>query len=145
MTTSRERQLPDFPWDTLVPHKAIASAHPEGIVDLSVGTPVDPTPALLRDALAGASDSPGYPTTQGTRALREAAAAWFARRRGVPGVDPDAVLPTIGSKELVTWLPTLMGLGPGNRVVIPEIAYPSYGLPSERRAAWSAGTGRWKR
>ncbi len=53
-------------------------------------------------------------------------AAWFARRRGVPGVDPDGVLPTVGSKELVAWLPTLLGLGPGDLVVHPEVAYPTY-------------------
>jgi succinyldiaminopimelate transaminase len=53
-------------------------------------------------------------------------AGWFARRRAVPDVDPEAVLPTIGSKELVAWLPTLLGLGPGDRVVHPQIAYPTY-------------------
>jgi succinyldiaminopimelate transaminase len=95
-------------------------------VDLSVGTPVDPTPAVVRVALEGASDAPGYPQTYGTPVLREAVAAWFARRRGVPDVDPDGVLPTIGSKELVAWLPTLLGLGPGDLVVHPEIAYPTY-------------------
>ncbi|MGO1333117.1 aminotransferase class I/II-fold pyridoxal phosphate-dependent enzyme, partial [Cellulosimicrobium funkei] len=56
-----------------------------GVVDLSIGTPVDPTPAVVRDALAAASDAHGYPTTHGTPALREAVSAWFARRRGVPG------------------------------------------------------------
>jgi succinyldiaminopimelate transaminase len=95
-------------------------------VDLSVGTPVDPTPAVIRAALEAASDSPGYPQTAGTPALREAVAAWFARRRGVPDVDPDGVLPTIGSKELVAWLPTLLGLGPGDGVVLPQAAYPTY-------------------
>jgi succinyldiaminopimelate transaminase len=95
-------------------------------VDLSVGTPVDPTPALIRDALAAASDAPGYPQTYGTPLLRETVAAWFARRRGVPDLDPDGVLPTIGSKELVAWLPTLLGLGPGDVVVHPEVAYPTY-------------------
>ncbi len=99
---------------------------PAGIVDLSVGTPVDPTPPVVRDALAAAADAPGYPQTYGTPALREAVAAWFARRRGVPDVDPAGVLPTIGSKELVAWLPTLLGLGPGDLVVHPEIAYPTY-------------------
>jgi succinyldiaminopimelate transaminase len=52
--------------------------------------------------------------------------AWFARRRRAPGVPPDGVLPTIGSKELVAWLPTLLGLGPGDLVVHPEVAYPTY-------------------
>jgi succinyldiaminopimelate transaminase len=87
---------------------------------------VDPTPPVVRAALEAASDAPGYPQTWGYPALREAVAAWFARRRGVPGVDPDGVLPTIGSKELVAWLPTLLGLGPGDLVVHPEIAYPTY-------------------
>jgi len=73
-----------------------------------------------------AADAPGYPTTQGTPELRSAIVRWFARSRGVPGLDPDAVLPTIGSKELVAWLPTLLGLGPGDLVVHPEVAYPTY-------------------
>jgi succinyldiaminopimelate transaminase len=36
------------------------------------------------------------------------------------------VLPTIGSKELVAWLPTLLGVGPGDVVVIPAVCYPTY-------------------
>ncbi len=118
--------LPDFPWDQLQPAKSRAATHPDGLIDLSVGTPVDPTPDIVRRALTEAADSPGYPQTWGTPALREAAAAWFARCRGVPDVDPAAVLPTIGSKELVAWLPTLLGLGPGDVVGIPKIAYPTY-------------------
>jgi succinyldiaminopimelate transaminase len=118
--------LPDFPWDRLAPFGARARAHPDGIVDLSVGTPVDPTPAVARQALVAAANAPGYPQTYGTPALREAVAAWFARRRGVPALDPAGVLPTIGSKELVAWLPTLLGLGAGDVVVHPEVAYPTY-------------------
>jgi succinyldiaminopimelate transaminase len=53
-------------------------------------------------------------------------AAWFARRRGVPDVNPDSVLPTMGSKELVAWLPTLLGAGPGDVVAFPAVAYPTY-------------------
>lgn len=119
-------QLPDFPWDSLAAPAARARAHPDGIVDLSVGTPVDPTPEVVQAALRAAADAPGYPLTWGTPELREAVARWFARRRGVPDVDPDGVLPTLGSKELVAWLPTLLGLGAGDVVVHPEIAYPTY-------------------
>jgi len=119
-------QLPDFPWDSLAPFKERASSHVGGLVDLSVGTPVDPTPEVVRAALADASDAPGYPQTWGTPALREAVATWFARRRGVPGVDPDGVLPPIGSDELVAWLPTLLGIGAGDVVAFPEVAYPTY-------------------
>lgn len=118
--------LPDFPWDSLADDRALAQAHPDGLIDLSVGTPVDPVPPAVRAALAGpAAHDPGYPTTHGTPALREALAASVSRRFGVT-VDPVAVLPTIGSKELVAWLPTLLGLGAGDTVVLPELAYPTY-------------------
>ena len=118
--------LPEFPWDSLAPYKEQASSHAEGLVDLSVGTPVDPTPGHVMAALASAADAHGYPQTWGTPVLREAVAAWFARRRGVPDVNPDAVLPTVGSKELVAWLPTLLGAGRGDVVGFPALAYPTY-------------------
>ncbi|MBG0815098.1 succinyldiaminopimelate transaminase [Planomonospora sp. ID82291] len=117
--------LPDFPWDRLTPYKELALQHPGGIVDLSVGTPVDPVPDVVRRALADASDSPGYPLTYGSERLRAAAAGWLRRRHGVV-VDAAAVLPLIGSKEFVAWLPTLLGVGPGERVIFPELAYPTY-------------------
>ncbi|WP_174565419.1 succinyldiaminopimelate transaminase [Rhodococcoides yunnanense] len=118
--------LPDFPWDSLTAAKEKARAHPGGIVDLSVGTPVDPVAPIIRDALASVSDEPGYPTTIGTPALREAAVAALERRYGVTGVGTDAVLPAIGTKEMIAWLPSLLGLGAGDLVVIPELAYPTY-------------------
>jgi succinyldiaminopimelate transaminase len=119
------KTLPDFPWDLLAPYKDQAQQHPDGIVDLSIGTPVDPTPQLVRRALADAADAPGYPATYGTSALREAAAGWLGRRLGVPA-DPAAILPVIGTKELVAWLPTLLGAGPSDTVAIPGLAYPTY-------------------
>ncbi|MGH3520402.1 MAG: succinyldiaminopimelate transaminase [Haloechinothrix sp.] len=118
--------LPDFPWDALAPYGAMARAHAGGLVDLSVGTPVDPVPSSIRAALASVSEVPGYPTTHGTPALRAAVVDALARRHGATGIDPDAVLPTIGSKELVAWLPGLLGIGPGDVVMIPEVAYPTY-------------------
>jgi len=96
-------------------------------VDLSVGTPVDPVPPVVRAALVAAGDSPGYPATHGTARLREAAAGWLARRHGVQ-VDPVAVLPVIGTKEFIAGLPALLGCGPGDTVVHPELAYPTYDI-----------------
>lgn len=120
--------LPDFPWDSLAPHAARAREHTGGICDLSVGSPVDATPTVVRDALLAATDAHAYPTTSGTTELRAAIAEWFARRRGVAGLSVHAVLPTIGSKELVAWLPLLLGLGPGDTVVYPRTAYPTYAV-----------------
>ena len=118
-------RLPVFPWDLLAPAAALARSHPDGVVDLSIGTPVDDVPDVVQAALAQAANSPGYPAVVGTTELREAAADWFARTLAVD-VSPEAILPTIGSKELISWLPTLLGLGPADTVVIPELAYPTY-------------------
>ncbi|MGV4988229.1 bifunctional succinyldiaminopimelate transaminase/glutamate-prephenate aminotransferase [Streptomyces sp. NRAIS4] len=119
-------RLPTFPWDKLEPYKKTAAAHPDGIVDLSVGTPVDPVPELIQKALIDAADSPGYPTVWGTPALRDAITGWLERRLGARGVTHRHVLPVVGSKELVAWLPTQLGLGPGDRVAYPRLAYPTY-------------------
>lgn len=118
--------LPAFPWDSLADAARRAGEHPGGAVDLSVGTPVDPVPDVLRTALQSASALPGYPAAHGTPELRQAAVQALARRYDVVGVPAEAVLPTVGSKELVAWLPTLLGLGPGDLVALPELAYPTY-------------------
>ncbi len=120
------QRLPDFPWDELAPARAAARAHPGGLVDLSVGTPVDPVAGPIRRALADAANAPGYPTVHGTDRLRQAYCSWLARAHGVEAVDRQDVLPTVGSKELVASLPTQLGLGPGDVVAIPELAYPTY-------------------
>ncbi len=119
-------RLPDFPWDSLAGAKALAASHPDGLVDLSIGTPVDPTPELGRQALIEASDAPGYPTTWGTAELRAAIRRYLVTRWGAADPTDEGVLPVIGTKELVAWLPTLLGLGAGDTVVIPTIAYPTY-------------------
>ncbi|MFD0360625.1 succinyldiaminopimelate transaminase [Nocardia sp. GCM10030253] len=118
--------LPDFPWDTIASVKTKAAAHPGGIVDLSVGTPVDPVDPLIRAALSSVAEVSGYPTTHGTSELRTAAVDALKRRFGITGIDPAAVLPAIGTKELIAGLPRLLGLGGGDLVVIPEVAYPTY-------------------
>ncbi|TFB17561.1 succinyldiaminopimelate transaminase [Microbacterium sp. 3H14] len=144
------RDLDDYPWDAVVPFRERAARHPEGIVDLSIGSPVDPTPDIIRRALAEATDAHAYPQTVGTPTLREAIVDWYARRRGVPDLRVDNVLPTIGSKEFVALLPTLLGLGEGDIVVHPRVAYPTYEvgarvvgatpLPADDPADWPEGT-----
>lgn len=132
--------LPDYPWEAMAPYVAKASEHPGGAVNLSIGTPVDPTPALIQDALKAAADAPGYPTVHGTPALRQAIATWFERRRGVAGLDPRNIMPTVGSKELVAWLPLLLGLKPGDVVVRPKVAYPTYDIGATLAGVTSVAT-----
>ena len=120
-------RLPAFTWDRIAPLREKAGLHPDGPVDLSMGTPVDPVPDLIRGALAEASNAPGYPATWGTPRLRSAAAGWLARAHGVC-VPPDDVLPVVGTKEFIAWLPVMLGLGPGDVVLHPELAYPTYDI-----------------
>ncbi|MCR2793127.1 succinyldiaminopimelate transaminase [Microbacterium sp. zg.Y625] len=142
--------LADYPWDAVAPYAATARSHPGGIVDLSIGSPVDPTPEVVAAALTAATDAHAYPQTAGAPFLREAIADWFRRRRGVPGLTPDHVLPTVGSKELVALLPLLLDIGPGDVVVHPRAAYPTYEvgarlvgatpLAADDPAEWPVGT-----
>lgn len=119
-------RLPDFPWDSLADAKARAAAHPDGLVDLSIGTPVDPTPQIVRRALEAASDAPGYPTVYGTEPLRQSFVDWASRRFGITGLTQAAVLPVVGTKELIASLPLQLGLGAGDLVGYPALAYPTY-------------------
>jgi succinyldiaminopimelate transaminase len=142
--------LPDFPWDSLEPFKEQAADHPEGLIDLSVGSPVDDTPVIAQEALSRGGNAPSYPLTAGTPELRAAIAGWWERRRNTGPLESAHVIPTIGSKEMVGLLPTILGLRPGDVVVIPEIAYPTYAIgahlisatvvASDNPADWPANT-----
>lgn len=114
--------LPDFPWDSLADAKKKAQSHPDGIVDLSVGNPVDPVAPGVQLALSSAAEAPGYPQTAGTPELREAIASALERRYNM---QPGGVLPVIGTKEAIAWLPTLLGMR-GQTVAFPTVAYPTY-------------------
>ncbi|MCX8529938.1 MAG: succinyldiaminopimelate transaminase [Rhodoluna sp.] len=119
-------RLPEYPWEGLKPFAAKAAEHHAGLVDLSVGSPVDPTPKIIQDALTANSNAPGYPRTGGTPEFKQAVVDWYARRHGVSGLSPEQVMPTIGSKELISWLPILLGIGPGDVIVQPTVAYTAY-------------------
>ncbi len=120
-------RLPGYPWDELAPLREKAGAFPGGAVDLSIGTPVDPVPPVIAQALSAGASAPGYPRTAGTAQLRSAAAGWLERCHGVR-VDPDCVLPVIGTKEFIAWLPIMLGLGPADTVIYPSLAYPTYDI-----------------
>ena len=121
---------PPYPHDRLSGLEAVAEAVPGGIVDCSIGTPVDPMPEVaqraLIDSVAGAT---GYPLTIGSAAYRDAAAGWIARRFGVT-VGPEQVVACIGTKELVASLPRALSLrDPGRDTVLyPGVAYPTYAM-----------------
>jgi len=136
------QKLPDFPWDLLAPYADKARAYPEGAIDLSVGTPVDSTPEFIQKALRDSSNSPSYPVTIGTPELRSAITEWAKAKLGATG--DFAVLPLIGSKEFVAWLPTFLQ---SQSVLYPDVAYPTYLvgalLGQSRATAVSLDTSTW--
>src|SRR5581483_7823594 len=119
---------PPYPHDRLATLRRLADALPGGVVDCSVGTPVDPMPEGALDALrAAAPGSTGYPPSIGTPALRDAAAAWIGRRFGVT-LTADEVIACVGTKEFVASLPYYLSLREPSRdtVLYPGVAYPTY-------------------
>lgn len=121
---------PPYPQDRLASLKEVARARRGGLVDASVGTPVDPMPDVAVQALIEAARAAtGYPPSIGSIAYREAAAAWIERRFGVE-VDASQVIACIGTKELVASLPHHLALrDPGRDTVLyPAVSYPTYAM-----------------
>ena len=120
---------PPYPYDRLDELKAVGSALPGGLVDLSIGTPCDPPPPAVIEALARSGAERGYPASIGSAAYREAAAGWMARRLSVE-VDPTHVAACVGTKELVAGVPQWLRLRRPDldTVLYPAISYPTYAM-----------------
>jgi aspartate/methionine/tyrosine aminotransferase len=126
-------RLPPYPYDRLAGLAKVADAHVGGMVDCSIGTPYDPPPPAVIEALATSGTERGYPASAGSPALRDAAAAWLARRFGLPAVDPSAVAACVGTKELVASVPHLLRLRTPDKdtVLYPAVSYPTYAMGAE--------------
>lgn len=123
---------PAYPYDRLDEARRVAASHDGGLVDLSVGTPGDPPPQAVLDALAGdGADEDraarGYPTSVGSLLLREAIQQWTKTRFGV-GISLEELAVCVGTKEFVATTPQWMKLRtPGRDTVLyPAVAYPTY-------------------
>lgn len=118
---------PPYPYDRLDRLRPITEAHPGGTVDLSIGTPFDPPPQSVIDALATSGAERSYPPSIGTASFREAAARWMHRRFAVD-VPPMQIGASIGTKEFVATLPQWLQLRDPSRdtVLFPAVAYPTY-------------------
>lgn len=128
-----------YDWSRVAKFRAAAAQYPGGAVDLSIGSPVDPVSEGVRKALADASNARnayGYPATVGTPELREAISQWYRRDRGVDLAAIGAsVVPSVGSKEAVALMASLLQLGPGDVIVQPRIAYPTYAIGTQLAGA----------
>ena len=122
--------VPPYPHDRLGTAKALAGAHAGGIVDLSIGTPCDPPPAAVVEALSSSNSERGYPTSLGSPTMRQSAADWLSRRLHAE-VDPSReVAACIGTKEFVATTPQWLKLRTPERdtVLYPAVAYPTYAM-----------------
>ena len=120
---------PPYPYDRLDRLVPIAGRLPGGVVDLSIGTPIDDPPPDVVAALSTSDSERGYPQSIGSLAFREAAARWISRRFGVE-VDPGLVGACVGTKEFVGTLPQWLRLRSPDRdtVLYPQVSYPTYAM-----------------
>jgi len=118
---------PPYPYDRLDRLRPLTEAHEGGTVDLSVGTPFDPPPRAVLDALATSGTERSYPPSIGTPALRDAASRWMRRRFDIE-IPVTQIGASIGTKEFVATLPQWLHLRDPSRdtVLHPAIAYPTY-------------------
>ena len=123
-------KLQPYPFERLRGLLAGAAPRPGyAALNLSIGEPKHPTPALIREALVAHLDGlSAYPATAGTPALREAIAAWLQRRYGLRAIDPvTEVLPVNGSREaLFAFAQAVVDPAGGARVVCPNPFYQIY-------------------
>jgi succinyldiaminopimelate transaminase len=131
---------PPYPYDRLDELANVASAHPGGMVDLSIGTPCDPPPKVVVEVLGASGAERGYPTSVGSAGFRESASGWMRRRFGVE-VDPQAVAGCVGTKEFVASLATYLRLRAPEKdtVLYPEIAYPTYEMSAQLAGGRAVG------
>lgn len=128
MTDSRVGFVPPpYPYDRLDRYKPLGDAFEGGLVDCSIGTPFDPPPQAVIDALGGSGTERNYPPSIGTPALRDAVHRWIGRRFDLD-VGPDRIAACVGTKEFVASLPLWLRLRRPDRdtVLFPSIAYPTY-------------------
>lgn len=120
---------PVYPYERLYGLADEAAALPGGLVDLSVGTPCDPPPVAVVEALGSSGAERGYPSSAGSARLLDAARAWVERRFGVL-LGRDAVAACVGTKELVAGLPHWLRLRRPSRdtVLYPAVSYPTYAM-----------------
>jgi aspartate/methionine/tyrosine aminotransferase len=126
-------RLPPYPYDRLDGLAKLAAALPGGMVDCSIGTPYDPPPRAVVEALGTSGSERGYPASAGSAALREAAAAWLTRHFDLAPVPATSVAACVGTKEFVASVPHLLRLREPSRdtVLYPAVSYPSYAMGAE--------------
>jgi aspartate/methionine/tyrosine aminotransferase len=123
-------QLPPYPYDRVAALGKLAAALPGGMVDCSIGTPCDPPPPGVIQALSSSGTERGYPASAGSPALIAAAAAWLERRFELEPIPHSSISACVGTKELVASVPQMLRLREPERdtVLYPAVSYPTYAM-----------------
>lgn len=128
--SNRLSRLAPYPFveiSRIIAEKRAAGAD---VVTFGIGDPDIPTPQPVIERLLTAAQHPPnhrYPETDGLPEMRRAIAYWYEQRFGV-SLDPDTeVLPLIGAKEGIGHA-AFCFLDPGDLALVPDPAYPVYGV-----------------
>jgi LL-diaminopimelate aminotransferase len=126
--SNRLRSLPPYHFAEYNKRVAALRAAGTDVINLSMGDPDLPTPQVVIDRLSETAREQAnqrYPEYAGMPELRQAIAAWFARRFDVTLDPAREILPLIGSKEGLAHLP-LAVMDSGDVALMPDPYYPVY-------------------
>ncbi len=137
MTISNQHQqeslssfrLPPYPYDLLDKIKNLAKQKFGSVIDLSIGTPGDPPPASVVQALNDPSTLRGYPASKGSESFRFAASKWMSNSFNVE-IAPSDIGACIGTKEFVASVPQWLRLANPSKdtILFPSLSYPTYAM-----------------
>jgi succinyldiaminopimelate transaminase len=118
---------PPYPYERIDRFKPLGEAFEGGVIDFSIGTPCDPPPAAVIEALGSSHAERGYPPSVGTPDLLSAVSRWMGRRFDLD-IAPQTIGACIGTKEFVGTLPQWLKLRRPDldTILYPAIAYPTY-------------------
>ena len=108
---------------------SLLNAEGKEVLNLGVGSPDMPPPIAAQEAavcsIQGLKNH-GYQSYKGLRELRETMSTWYKNTYHVD-VDPEnEIIPLLGSKEGILQV-SLAFLNPGDKILVPNPGYPSYG------------------
>ena len=126
---------PPYPYEQLDKFRNLAESLPGGAVDLSIGTPCDSVPEVVKRSITSEmslDSARPYPSSVGSEDFLKAASEWMERCLKVE-IPETSIGACIGSKEIVTGLPAVLKLRNPDKdtVLYPAVSYPSYSMGAQ--------------
>ena len=126
---------PPYPYEQLDKFRNLAESLPGGAVDLSIGTPCDSVPEVVKRSITSEmslDSARPYPSSVGSEDFLKAASKWMERCLKVE-IPETSIGACIGSKEIVTGLPAVLKLRNPDKdtVLYPAVSYPSYSMGAQ--------------